>query len=223
MKMKIVTGLVIGFLLFGMVGAANADFMDDFEDGNHDGWLVDATGNGSTGVELHNSSQMAFAHQSGNGTHSLSIDFSYVPTDTLSFDMHAVAYPNYTYNLDATSGVEVAFLNSFNSELGSARLINTSQSIGPHEVLINDEQHFYSNLLSDYVTLAGLSAADPISKVSLIYFATANTYGNISGTVHSSATVWFDNVNVSPVPAPGAIILGMLGLSAVGIKLRKFA
>lgn len=33
--MKIVKGLVVGFLLFGMVGAANADFMDNFEDGNH--------------------------------------------------------------------------------------------------------------------------------------------------------------------------------------------
>ena len=228
MRMKIVTGLVVGFLLFGMVGAANADFMDDFEDGNHDGWLVGlANSRSSTGVESHNSSLMAFAHQLGKTTCSLSIDFSYVPTDTLSFDMHAVAYPKttrYEY-LDATSGVEVAFLDSFNSELGSARLINTSESIGPHEVLINDQQHFYSNLLTDYVTLAGLSAADPISKVSLIFFATANTYGNISGVEHSSATVWFDNVNVSsvPVPAPGAIILGMLGLSAVGIKIRKFA
>ena len=40
--MKIVTGLVIGFLVFGMVGAANAAiiFPDDFEDGNHDGWLT---------------------------------------------------------------------------------------------------------------------------------------------------------------------------------------
>lgn len=28
--------------------------------------------------------------------------------------------------------------------------------------------------------------------------------------------------NVSVVPVPGAILLGMLGLSAVGIKLRKF-
>ena len=167
---------------------------------------------------------MAFAHQSGSGTHSLSFDFSYVPDATLSFDMHAVAYPYSTY-LHATSGVEVAFLNSFNSELGFARLINTSESIGPHEVLINDQQHSYSNSLSDYVTLAGLSAADPISKVSLIYFATANTYGNVSGVVRSSATVWFDNVNVSnisPVPAPGAIILGILGLGAVGVKLRNF-
>jgi hypothetical protein len=142
--------------------------------------------------------------------------------------MHAVAYPNAYYNLDATCGVEVAFLDSFNSYLGSARLINTSESIGSHEVLIDDQQHFYSNLLSDYVTLAGLSAADPISKVSLSYFATAEsvtTYNPYPSVHHSSATVWFDNVNVSsvPVPVPGAIILGMLGLSAVGIKMRKFA
>ena len=228
--MKIVTGLVIGFLVFSMVGAANAaiTFPDDFEDSNHDGWLVGTSGIGSTGVEVHNSSQMAFATQSGDGTHSLSIDFGYSASDILSFDMHAVAYPRSTsYKfLHATSGVEVSFLDSFNSELGSARLINTSQSIDPHEVLINDQQHFYSNLLSDYVTLAGLSAADPISKVSLIYFATADTYGNISGVARSSAKVWFDNVNangnvVPPVPAPGAILLGSFGVGLVGWLRRR--
>jgi hypothetical protein len=32
-----------------------------------------ATGSGSTGVELHNSSQMAFITQTGNGSHSLAM------------------------------------------------------------------------------------------------------------------------------------------------------
>ncbi len=29
--------------------------------------------------------------------------------------------------------------------------------------------------------------------------------------------------SVTPVPVPGAVLLGMLGLSAAGIKLRKYA
>jgi len=33
----------------------------------------------------------------------------------------------------------------------------------------------------------------------------------------------FDNLAVGTVPVPGAVLLGLLGLSAAGIKLRKFA
>jgi len=33
----------------------------------------------------------------------------------------------------------------------------------------------------------------------------------------------FDNLAVGTVPVPGAVLLGILGLSAAGIKLRKFA
>ena len=32
-----------------------------------------------------------------------------------------------------------------------------------------------------------------------------------------------DDVTFTPVPVPGAVLLGLLGLSAAGIKLRKFA
>lgn len=48
----------------------------------------------------------------------------------------------------------------------------------------------------------------------------------------STTSTWFDegaydtnqgNVIASVVPVPGAVLLGMLGLGAVGIKLRKYA
>ena len=32
-----------------------------------------------------------------------------------------------------------------------------------------------------------------------------------------------DDISITPVPVPGAVLLGILGLSAVGIKLRKYA
>jgi len=35
--------------------------------------------------------------------------------------------------------------------------------------------------------------------------------------------VAIDNLTVTPVPAPAAVLLGMLGLSVAGLKLRKFA
>ena len=96
MKKKLLIGLVMGFLMFGMVGGANAAtvFLDDFEDGTATDWMATANGSGSTGVELHNDSQMAAVKHTGSGLHSLSFDFDYISTDTLSFDMHAVAYSN---------------------------------------------------------------------------------------------------------------------------------
>jgi hypothetical protein len=33
----------------------------------------------------------------------------------------------------------------------------------------------------------------------------------------------FDNLAAGVVPVPGAVLLGMLGLSIAGIKLRKYA
>ncbi len=38
-----------------------------------------------------------------------------------------------------------------------------------------------------------------------------------------NASFTFDNVKVSVVPIPAAVILGILGLSIAGVKLRKFA
>ena len=231
MSKRILTGLIIGLFVFCIAETTNAaiTFPETFEDGNADGWLVgSATGTGSTGVELHNESQMAFAKQTGNGTHSLSIDFSYEADATLSFDMHAIASPS--TNTQANSGVVVSFLNAFNTSLGYMRLINnTSGSYGTYDIAVDGQQHNFSALLSDWALQAGLGASDPISKVSLSYFATAQSYNGYSQTGYphlyqSSASVWFDNVNatVNPIPAPGALILGSLGAGLVGwLRKRK--
>jgi len=42
-------------------------------------------------------------------------------------------------------------------------------------------------------------------------------------TDSSNGAIGIDNLEVTPVPVPGAILLGILGLGAAGFKLRKFA
>ena len=225
MKKKLLICVAMVFLVLGTVGGANAStvFLDDFEDGDTNGWLATASGSGSTGVELHNSGQMAFATHSGSGLHSLSFDFNFLDSNTLSFDMHAVAYRN--ASSEASSGVKFSFLNSFNSELGSASLMNATNTgwLGPNDILINNVQHNYTALMSEYAALAGLDNTDSISKLSLTYFTNGQTIWS-NGSKSSAATVWFDNVTISTnaVPVPAALWLlgsGLIGLA--GMKHRK--
>jgi len=215
----------MGLFIFFMIGMANAAtvFLDDFEDGNASGWLETASGSGSTGVELHNSSMMAFANHRGNGQHSLSHDFSYSDNDILPFDMHAVAYKSSTYN--ASSGVKFSFLNNFNVELGSTGLINatTTDWLDANDNLIDSNQHNFNALMSEYAALAGLDKTDSISTFSLIFFAKAShpyTYSHVA-----SSTVWFDNIAVdtNAVPVPGAVWLFGSGLIALITYRKKIA
>lgn len=79
------TGLLASFLMTASLTAnAAIVYSDDFEDGDHVSWLstsvIGQGGSGSTGVELHNSSQMAFVYHRGQGRDSLSHDFSYLAT-----------------------------------------------------------------------------------------------------------------------------------------------
>jgi hypothetical protein len=48
------------------------------------------------------------------------------------------------------------------------------------------------------------------------------SYGDIGGTGAQPFAFELDNLTVA-VPVPGAVLLGILGLGAVGLKLRKFA
>ena len=207
---QIVSGLVLSSFVFlgvlasvPLVGAATI-FFNDFEDGDHLGWLESTTGgSGSTGVELHNSSQMAFIQHTGNDFHSLSYDFSYAANQHLSFDMHTVAHSADVSTggalVHAGSGVTLSFLDVFNTTLGSVSLTYRTDpaSLGENSILVDTSQHNYDLLMSDYASQAGMDAADPIVKVSLSFWA----WGVTSFHGHASnATVWFDNVTISGEP-----------------------
>lgn len=94
MKIGLLTRLVVGLLILGFLGKVSAAtiFLDDFEDGNIDGWLLGTTGGrGDAGVTVNNNSNMAYVSHRGLSSHTLSHDFNYAADNFLSFDIQAVA------------------------------------------------------------------------------------------------------------------------------------
>ncbi len=194
-RMKVYFGMLCILILLVLTPSAHAAFVDDFEHGNLLGWLVSATGgNGSTGVAFYNGSQMAYVSNSYRYSTSISHDFSYVASDSMSFDMEAAVLSYHEYPF-VGGGTTISFLNLFNIKLGSVSLVNTNQpySLGSTSYLIDGLQHHYSASMADLASLAGLDANNPaISTVSLSFWADCSTTNS-----NNSATVFFDNVTIS--------------------------
>ena len=214
--------LIAASTAFALPNSAFA-FIDDFEDGNTNGWLETtiAGGVGACGVESHNGSQMAFCNQLGSGQHALSMDFNYSPAEILSFDMQALAAIgcNVGFCAGARSGVAVSFLTQFNIPLGTAGLYRVTDLswLPANSNAIDDVQHNYHATMASFAELAGLDPANSaIAKLSISFQSTASTFLNAP----SSASVWFDNVSV-PEPGTSALALAGLAMFAVGGRLRR--
>lgn len=201
-----------------LAAPAQAAAFFDFESGDVGSWLESTTeGSGSTGVEVHNGSQMAFVQHAGSGTHSLSHDFAYVAGDTLSFDMHAVAVVGFA--TQARSGVKLSFLTPFNVTLGAVSLYNTTNpaALGAYEFAIDNVQHGYSDSMAGWATLAGIGGATPVAKIGVSF----TTYAEALAIGSSGADVWFDNVRVAAVPEPEQWALMLAGLLATAYTARR--
>ncbi len=236
-KCFVLSAVIAGLML---PAKSFASFLDNFEDGDHNGWLSASNGGISlNGVEQHNGSLMADVAHTGTGApvgratneNSLSHDFVYSAHDFLSFDMQAVANSASTCCVaiaDGKAGVTFTFLNVFNIPLGSAGLyFSTSSSIlATNESLIDSAQHHYGTTMANFASLAGLNAASPIASVSLTFRAVGQFVGggNIFPDANATAKVWFDNVAVSAVPVPGsgiAMFSGVVALAALRRSARK--
>lgn len=224
-------------LLSAVLSTTASAAIDTFEDGTTGNWQYSTTGGLSTmGVEVHNSSKMAYVFQTGSGpingstttSSSLAQDFSYLANDILSFAMHAVANTasgNPSGIKHSGSGVRVSFLNAFNVPLGSFGLYNYTNPtlLGANEYAIDNVQHNYSATMGTFASQAGLNPQSAISKVSLTFVSWAQYSGggNIYPNVGASASVWFDNAGISPVPEPHQYPLMAAGLFLISLVVSR--
>jgi len=87
----------------------------------------------------------------------------------------------------------------------------TNTVSGADDVLLDDGQwHSYS-----YTFTAPLGIGDPI------HLMFEDFYAPRYNLIDNPGDVYFDDISF--VPVPGAVLLGILGLGAVGVKLRKHA
>jgi len=75
---------------------------------------------------------------------------------------------------------------------------------------------------TETVTLAA-NAASYDTGIMTVFDMELGNYGSLQEFLADDGATGMGDVAVSVVPVPGAVLLGMLGLGAVGIKLRKFA
>jgi hypothetical protein len=90
-----------------------------------------------------------------------------------------------------------------------------------------DHMYAYEGGYGDEVTLPstalGSTTGEWLANEYILAFE--DLYGSLSGSTsdwdYTDFVVMVESV--TPVPVPGAVLLGILGLSAAGIKLRRFA
>ncbi|MES9991613.1 MAG: hypothetical protein ABW098_06630 [Candidatus Thiodiazotropha sp.] len=212
------------FVLSVQVSVAAIAYFDDFEDLNHDGWNVTATGGGSTGVTFVNESNWAYAYNAHSGKLSLSNEFDYQPDSILSFEMQALANAgrgNYGETFHSASGVTVLFENRFNVALGDVSFVYaTSSSLLPsNSFAIGNTPDLFEAPMSQWAELALLDSSSVISDISLQFWAIGHAAQVPRGSA-GPAQILFDNVTIQPVPIPAASLLfaSALGLFGLGFK-----
>lgn len=140
-----------------------------------------------------------------------------------------------------------AIYNLYSGTLGSSTVATFDVPVTSFSVTMGDaggdEDHLYlfaydeygvslfrdeygNPLPSDYGHIPQDSNASPTLSVIGASIAWVEFYGMGVLTVDGSVTntgnsVYWDNVCFTPVPVPGAAVLGVLGLSAAGMSLRK--
>ena len=224
-------GAVCACFLAPLTTISHAAFIDDFETGTLDKWTLGGRLQWSWTANVVNrhGSQMGHLAKDGFTEVGLSNLFDYSSVQSFRFDMEVRSYGGGGGLGDAFygyGGAQFNFIDSGGNQLG--RVFYADASTNFLSDLASTDNSFAYNavtpnvLLSYSLTMDDLTSQlaiplEDIASVRLIYRAYASGLSSGMG-----GEVWFDNVEVVPVPAAAWLFgSGLLGL--VGIARRKKA
>jgi len=182
-----------------------------------------------------------FESKGGKWTHSITlgdVPIVYLPNE----DGFSTAYREFLLDINQDKSADPSYLSLDTIEI---YLNNTTSNIDDYSLLGTPVYNMDAGggdnwILMDYALNAGSGAGDIFAYIPESAFAGASpldylylysefggsgntTYPMPGNVANAGFEEWAVQKGVTPVPVPAAVLLGILGLGAVGIKLRKFA
>ncbi len=210
-------------------------FVDDFESGNLDNWVISYGQYGTSIAEVISlgGSQVAHLFHSGFTRTTLYRDFGYDLTDSYQFDLKVdvSSTPPPADNYYGYSYLGFQFLDSSGTRLGEV-CYGAATTDYPYDTWDALNPQFSANAIPENVmNHYEIDMADIVSQITIDQTQIdsvrliMDTYSSTAPSPYVTAQLWADNIQLNPpaIPVPGALILGILGLSVAGIRLRKHA
>ncbi len=219
-KYRIITILVLSCLI---AVAASADLMVNggAESGDLTGWSVDLSAADTANDSI--IATIALQDQSG-------------PDVTPHSGNYFFTFANERTSQEADAGITISMYQTGTSGLGSPRLTLEGYVQTEHYDGGNDDGEAILALYGDsgetsLLTSASTGVLDSHGAWSLFSLSVENPGDadhwkvTLLGTENKSTftNVFYDDVSLVAVPTPAAVVMGILGLTAAGVKLRKYA
>lgn len=235
MKTRILTVMVCVVSAVNFASAGGT-FVDDFESGNLDNWIIGGRQQGINIAEVvsRGGSQVAHLYHRYFTEIYMYRDFQYNTQDTYHFDLEVDTYSSggAPSNYYGRSALAFNFLDSTSANLGGVwygsattsypfDAAAASPTVAANAVPENVMSH-YDIAVADMLSQIAIDESQIVGvRMSMITYSSTWPYPDVM------AQLWIDNIQLNPpatvIPAPAALLLGGIGVGLVAWMRRRRA